>query len=198
MELRSDRKAAGIVALVGSAGGLTAVESVLSRLPADLPSRSSSSGTSCTTGRVTPRFILARHTPLVVKEAEDGDVLEGAHVYVASPDAHLLVQAGGILELDRKRAAVNFNRPSANVLLPSVVSAYDGRVVVAVLSGMGSDGASGAEEVHAAGGAVLAQDEASAVHHGMPAAAIATGAVDRVLAPTQIADAIIADVGAVA
>jgi two-component system chemotaxis response regulator CheB len=194
----SDRQGTGVVALVGSAGGLTAIEAVLSGLPPDLsvpilvllhlmhdrPSHAAA--------------ILARHTRLAVKEAAQGDRLEAGHVYVAPPDAHLRVLPDGTLEVDREGAAVNFQRPSANVLLRSVVEAYDGRAIVVVLSGMGSDGASGAEEVHAAGGTVFAQDEASAGHFAMPAAAIAKGAVDRVLSPTEIADAIVQVVGVTA
>ena len=194
----SDREGTGVVALVGSAGGLTAIEEVLAGLPPDLPvpvlvllhlmhDRPSHAAA-----------ILGRHTPLVVKEAAQGDGLEAGHVYVAPPDAHLRVLRDGTLELDHEGPAVNFQRPSANVLLRSVVEAYDGRAIVVVLSGMGSDGASGAEEVHAAGGTVFAQDEASAGHFAMPAAAIAKGAVDRVLPPGEIAGAIVEVVGAAA
>jgi chemotaxis response regulator CheB len=56
---------------------------------------------------------------------------------------------------------------------------------------MGSDGANGAEAIHLAGGTVFAQDEATALYNAMPAAAIATGAVDRVLSPPEIAEGIV-------
>src|ERR1043166_310417 len=153
----SDRQGTGVVALVGSAGGLPAIGAVLPAPPPDLPApvlvllhlmhdRPSHAAA-----------ILGRHTRLVVKEAAHGDRLEAGHVYVAPPDAHLRVISDGTLELDREGPPDNYQRPSANVLLRSVVEAYKGRAIAVVLSGMGSDGASGAEELHAAGGTVFAQ-----------------------------------------
>jgi two-component system chemotaxis response regulator CheB len=179
-----------VVALVGSAGGLTAIGSVLAGLPSDFPApvlvllhvmhdRPSHAAA-----------IFGRRTGLPVKEAEDGDRLEPGHVYIAPPDAHLRVRPGGVVELD-EGPAVGFQRPSANVLLASLVDEYDGRCLAVVLSGMGSDGAVGAAAVHAAGGTVFAQDEETALHFAMPAAAIAQGAVDRVLPADEIAGAIV-------
>ena len=60
----------------------------------------------------------------------------------------------------------------------------------AVLTGMGKDGAKGVQAIKAAGGLVLAQDEATSVIFGMPAEAIKTGAVDHVLGIDEIYPAI--------
>src|SRR5690242_17081858 len=100
-----DRQGTGVVALVGSAGGLTAIEAVLAGLPSDLPvpvlvllhlmhDRPSHAAA-----------ILGRHMRLVVKEAAHGDRLEAGHVYVAPPDAHLRVLSDGTLELYREGPA---------------------------------------------------------------------------------------------
>jgi len=60
-----------------------------------------------------------------------------------------------------------------------------------VFSGTGSDGAAGAVALKASGGVVVAQDEETSDYFGMPAAAIASGAVDRVLALDGIAAAVV-------
>ena len=124
-----------------------------------------------------------------MKQAEDGDKPQPGTVYIAPPDTHL------VLGIDRRlaliaSAPVRFQRPSADVLFESLAKHLDGTAVVIVLSGMGSDGADGAVAVKDAGGRVMAQDEASAEYFGMPGAAIATGAVDRVLPVGEIGAAL--------
>ena len=68
---------------------------------------------------------------------------------------------------------------------------YEGRCLAVVLSGTGIDGAAGSAAVKQAGGTVLAQDEATSEHFGMPGAAILTGAVDHVLPLREIGAAVI-------
>jgi len=180
-----------VVALVGSAGGLQAVGAVLGELPIDftaavvvclhlLPAHPSHLAR-----------ILGRETLLTVKQAQDGDVLEPRCVYVAPPDAHLVVQGDHSLSLDHS-PPVRFLRPNVNVLLDSLAEVYDGHYLAVVLTGTGADGANGASAVKAAGGHVLVQDKTTSEHFGMPSAAIAAGAVDRVLALEEIAPAVIA------
>jgi two-component system, chemotaxis family, protein-glutamate methylesterase/glutaminase len=179
-----------VVALVGSAGGIAAMERVLAELPADfgaavivvlhlMPDH--------------PSFlarILARRTELAVREASDGEVLDPGVVYVAPPDAHLLVTAEGTLRLETSEL-VHHVRPSADALLLSMARDYRGRCLVVVVSGSGVDGAEGAAAVHRAGGRVLAQDEATSEHFGMPGAAILAGAVDEVLPLDDIGPAVL-------
>ncbi len=143
--------------------------------------------------------ILDRSTALTVKQAEDGEIARPGTVYVAPTDTHLVIGAGRRLEL-LDSAPVRFQRPSANVLFQSLADHVDGAAVVIVLSGMGRDGADGAVAVKGAGGRVMAQDEASAEYFGMPGAAIATGAVDRVLPAAEIGPAlrVMVDSGAAA
>jgi len=177
-----------VVALVGSAGSLHAFREVLKPLPTDL------NASFVVIMHLQPGHesvlasILARATGMPVKQAEADDELEPAHVYVAPPDAHLLV-AGGRLDLDLG-PPIHFLRPSADVLLASLAGAFDGGSLAVVLSGAGSDGAAGVVAVKNAGGTVFAQDE-SAEYRGMPGAAIATGVVDRVLPLEQIPPAIV-------
>jgi two-component system chemotaxis response regulator CheB len=129
-----------------------------------------------------------------VKQAEHGDLMEEGTVYVAPPDAHLLVGADGALRLERSEL-VHHVRPSADALLLSIAKDYEGRCLAVVLSGTGIDGAAGAAAVKQAGGTVLAQDEATSEHFGMPGAAILTGAVDQVLPIIAIGTAVIDFIG---
>jgi two-component system, chemotaxis family, protein-glutamate methylesterase/glutaminase len=182
--------ARNLVAIVGSAGGIAAMERVLQPLPGNLPAA------VVIVLHLTPQHpsllarVLARKTELDVKEAQDGEALDAATVYVAPPDAHLLVTADGHLRLERSEL-VHHVRPSADALLLSIAHEYKGRCLAIVLSGTGVDGAAGAAAVHAAGGIVVAQDEATAEHFGMPGAAILTGGVDEVLALDDIGSAVI-------
>jgi two-component system, chemotaxis family, protein-glutamate methylesterase/glutaminase len=179
-----------LVAIVGSAGGIAAMERVLQPLPHDLPAA------VVIVLHLTPQHpsllarVLARKTDLDVREAQDGEALDAATVYVAPPDTHLLVTADGCLRLERSEL-VHHVRPSADALLLSIAHEYKGRCLAIVLSGTGVDGAAGAAAVHAAGGIVVAQDEATAEHFGMPGAAILTGGVDEVLPLDDIGSAVI-------
>jgi len=185
-----DTRLTDIVAIVGSAGGINAMERVLARLPADL------NAAVLIVLHLTPEHpsllarILARRTDMNVREAADGDGLERGTVYVAPPDAHLLVTADGGLRLERSEL-VHHVRPSADALLLSIAHEYRGRCFAVVLSGTGIDGAAGAAAVHQAGGWVVAQDQVTSEHFGMPGAAILAGGVDAVLSLEEIGPAVV-------
>ena len=184
------RAADQVVALVGSAGGLRGFARVLEQLPDDLGAAVVVVMHLQAAHPSLLATILGRSSHLPVKEAEGGDLLEGGHVYVAPPDAHLLVRPDGSLKLETT-PPVHFLRPSADVLLESLADAYAADCMAIVFSGTGTDGAAGAVALKASGGVVLAQDEESSDYFGMPSAAIASGAVDRVLALDQIAGAVV-------
>ena len=185
-----DTPLCNVVAIVGSAGGIAAMENVLERLPADL------NAAVLIVLHLTPEHpsllaqVLARKTALAVREATDGDALQPSTVYVAPPNAHLLATADGRLRLERSEV-VHHVRPSADALLLSIAHEYRGRCLAVVLSGTGIDGAAGAAAVHQVGGIVVAQDEATSQHFGMPGAAILAGGVDEVLALDEIGSAVI-------
>jgi two-component system chemotaxis response regulator CheB len=174
-----------VVALASSAGGVTALSTVLGALPADLPVP------VLVVQHLDPRHetviadVLGRRTTLRVKLAREGDATEPGVVYVAPPDRHLLAQPDGTLTLSATEL-VHFVRPSADLLFESVAGAYGDRAIAVVLTGSGSDGSMGVRAVHARGGTVIVQDLASAEFHGMPRAAAETGVADFVLPLEEI------------
>jgi two-component system chemotaxis response regulator CheB len=176
------------VALVASAGGFTALVTVLSALPTGFPAalvvlQHLSPNRPSRLGE-----LLARRCHLPVTDAADGARLQGGVVTVAVPGKHLTVTPERTVALTTS-PPVHSSRPSADVLLCSI-AACGARAIAVVLSGYGADGAEGAAAVHRRGGTVIAQDQASAEAWGMPGAAVATGTVDRVLSAREIAAAL--------
>jgi len=179
-----------VVALAASAGGLTALSSVLADLPAGFPAG------ILVVQHLDPRHrslmadILSRRTHLEVKQAEDGDRLAGGRVYIAPPNRHLLLNGDGSLSLTQTEL-VHFVRPSADLLFESVAAGYKDRAIAVVLSGSGGDGSMGVKAIKKMGGTVLAQDQRTSEFFGMPGAAIDSGSVDFVLPLVEIAPALV-------
>jgi len=179
-----------VVALAASIGGLTAISTVLSALPADFPAA------ILVVQHLSPNFpsqlpeILSQRTALRVKPAATGDVLRPGTVYVAVPDRHLLVQPNGMLLLS-DAPKMNFVRPAADKLFMSVAATYQSRAIAVVLTGSGSDGALGVLSVKRHEGIAIAQDQSTSEFFNMPEAAIATGQVDWVLPVEAIASMLI-------
>ena len=109
---------------------------------------------------------------LPVREAADKDPLAGGGIWFAPPDYHLLVEASNALALSVDEA-VNFSRPSIDVLFESAAQAFGKGLLAVVLTGANNDGAEGAETVRRHGGLVAVQSPASAEIAIMPEAAIA-------------------------
>jgi len=174
-----------VVALVASAGGLKALTEVLGPLPADFPAA------LVVVQHMAPLLpshlaaILTRRTCLAVQYAVDGACLRPGHVYLAVPDKHLRIREDGTLSFT-DTVRVHFVRPSADQLFESMASSCRGRGIGVVLTGTGSDGATGVLAIKHHGGVVIAQDEPTSEFFGMPGAAIATGGVDFVLPLAQI------------
>lgn len=115
-----------------------------------------------------------------VKEAEPGEIVQPGLLYVCPGSHHLRLSPTGRITLD-DGPRISGYRPCADVTLETV-SAFAGPMTIGVvLTGMGNDSARGVAAVKAAGGHVIAQDEATCIIFGMPAEAIRTGCVDQVL-----------------
>jgi two-component system chemotaxis response regulator CheB len=179
-----------IVAIASSAGGISALRSVLSCLPPDFPAP------IVIVQHLDPRHrslmadILSRDTHLQVHQAREGESIRPGHVYIAPPNRHLLISGDRTVMLVDSEL-VHFVRPSADLLFESVAACCKAGVIAIVLTGTGSDGAMGVSAVKRMGGTVIAQDEASSEFFGMPGAAIATGNVDFVLGLDEIAPALL-------
>jgi two-component system chemotaxis response regulator CheB len=137
---------------------------------------------------------LSTSCPQRVRIAEHGDALSAGVVYLAPGDRHLLVTRRGTLALSSAPAVGGF-RPSGTLLFESGSEYYGAQAVGVLLTGMGEDGAVGLAALRKAGSVTIAQDEASSVVYGMPAAAVALGAVEQVLPVREIAGEIRALLG---
>jgi two-component system chemotaxis response regulator CheB len=182
---------ASVVALAASTGGPAALFRVLSELPADFP----------------VPLLVVQHIalgfgpglaswlksagPLPVKVAQDGEVLKPGHVYLAPDDRHLGVHRDGRAEVSGAAPIQGF-RPSATWLFRSVARAYGAASLATVLTGMGQDGLEGIRELHAAGGRVLAQDEATSVVYGMPGVVVGAGLAHEVVPLASVAPRLMA------
>jgi len=122
-------------------------------------------------------------------EARDGDMLRAGHILLAPGDRHLLVETAGTGLRVRLSDGPpeNYCRPSVDPMLRSAAAACGGRVLVAMLTGMGRDGLDGTRCVVEAGGAAVAQDEATSVVWGMPGAIAQAGLCHAVLPLPRIA-----------
>ncbi|HEY4332662.1 MAG TPA: chemotaxis protein CheB, partial [Ilumatobacteraceae bacterium] len=125
-----------------------------------------------------------------VAYARDGETVASAsgRVVMAPPDRHLVVD-GGRMRLT-KEPERHSCRPSVDVLFESIARQYGPSAIGCLLTGMGRDGASGLGAIRAAGGATIAQDEASSVVYGMPREAALIGAAESVLPLQHIATAV--------
>ena len=139
---------------------------------------------------------LDRLTAFAAREAAGGEEPAPGEVLVAAGGSHLEVEAAAGRVRTRVVRARPGDRfvPSVDRLFESAAKAYGAGLLAVVLTGMGDDGARGVLAVKGAGGSVVAESERTAVIHGMPAQAIRTGAVDRVLPLPEIAEAIRAGV----
>jgi two-component system, chemotaxis family, protein-glutamate methylesterase/glutaminase len=113
---------------------------------------------------------LARLSKRPVREAQDGEEVNAGTIYVAPGGKHMkVVRRDGVagIALD-DGALVNFCKPAVDPMFTSAAAVWGSKVLALVLTGMGSDGLSGAKAVTDAGGNVMAQDEATSVIWGMP------------------------------
>jgi two-component system chemotaxis response regulator CheB len=137
--------------------------------------------------------LLAEHisktSGMPCAEAKDGEAIRPGHIHLAPGDYHLIAEKGAngnILRLTQD-AQENYCRPAVDPMLRSLVPLYGPRLLVIILTGMGTDGCKGAQGVVAAGGSVIAQDEETSVVWGMPGAVATAGVCSAVLPISDIA-----------
>ena len=130
--------------------------------------------------------LFAARCAVPVREAEDKMPVEPGTVYFAPPDYHLLIDRGPSLALSADEA-VNYSRPSIDVLFETAADRYGSRLAAIVLTGANADGASGLEAVKRAGGITIVQNPATASSSTMPAEALRRVVADFVLPLDHIA-----------
>src|SRR5467141_174908 len=136
---------------------------------------------------------LARSSQRPAREAIDGEIVKAGQIYLAPGGRHMRVARHGadvVIALD-VGPRVNFCKPAVDPLFSSAIDVWQGGVLAVVLTGMGSDGMRGGKEIVAAGGNVIAQDEASSVVWGMPGAAANAGICAAILPLNQIASKLV-------
>jgi two-component system chemotaxis response regulator CheB len=169
-----------IVGVAASTGGPAALHRLLTELPASFPAP------ILIVQHIAIGFAeglaawLNRAGQLRVKLATHDERLVAGMVYLAPDDRQLGVTGAGYAQVIEAPPVETF-RPSATYLFGSLASGYGASAIGVVLTGMGNDGAAGLVRLHAAGGTVIAQDEASSVVFGMPRAAVQASCVDSLL-----------------
>jgi two-component system CheB/CheR fusion protein len=181
-----------VVAVGASAGGITALRSLLQAMPGhpnlavvvllhQPPDRLSHLAE-----------LLGKWAAMPVREAADGVRLVPDHLYVALPGHALTLEQGVFVTHPRAEQGLRPGLDTIDTFFESLALDLGTRAIGVVLSGTGTDGTAGVVRIKQAGGMVLVQDPASALHDGMPKAAIATGAADRVLPPDALARELVA------
>jgi two-component system, chemotaxis family, protein-glutamate methylesterase/glutaminase len=182
-----------VVAIGVSTGGPNALAEIFAHLPAEFPVP------ILIVQHMPPMFTrllaerLSAQSPIRVQEASSGAVLKAGEAWVAPGDHHMIVTRDGLQYrlLTHQDPPENCCRPSVDVLLRSVAQSYGADSLTVILTGMGQDGLRGCESLRAAGGQVLAQDEATSIVWGMPGYVAQAGLAERVLPLPMIAGEIV-------
>ena len=183
-----------IVVVGASAGGLKALQQLVSYLSADLPAAVLVTTHLAPTVPSKVAAVLRKAGSLPAHTAADGMSFKPGHIYTAMPDRHLLVDDGDVLRLSRGPRE-NRVRPAVDALFRSAARWCGPRVVGVVLSGSLDDGAAGLAAIVECGGAALVQDPADAMFDGMPRAALGVVPGAGVGTPAQLARKIIESTG---
>ena len=173
-----------VIAIGASAGGLTALDNLVSQLPKTL------NASVFIVQHMAPEStaqalleLLGQHA-LPVKLAEDGELFKKSTVYIARPDHHLLIKKNKMLVT--KGARENRFRPGIDPLLRSAAVNHGPNAIGVILTGMLNDGSVGLNAIQRCGGATIVQDPADAAYPDMPQAALETTAVDHCVPLAQI------------
>ncbi len=182
------------VLLIGSStGGPQALTTLLEKLPAAIDH-----GPVLIAQHMPPTFttVLAEHLSRVAgrgaHEGEDGEPVLAGGIYVAPGGRHMRVvqDRDGVRIVLGTDPPINFCKPAVDALFSSAATVWGAASLAVVLTGMGCDGTRGAADIVAAGGSVIAQDEATSVVWGMPRSAAQAGLCSAVLPLGRIADTV--------
>jgi two-component system, chemotaxis family, protein-glutamate methylesterase/glutaminase len=183
MAARRPAARADVVAIGASVGGPNALMDLLPRFSSDFPVP------ILIVQHMPPNFTkflaarLASKCQVHVAEGSLDQVITPGHAWIAPGDLHMSVERKGdeVRIVTRRGLPVNSCRPAADVLFRSVAEVYGVHALAVVMTGMGQDGFRGCQVINAAGGQVIAQDEATSVVWGMPGYVVRGGIADRIL-----------------
>ncbi|MEM7555162.1 MAG: chemotaxis protein CheB [Cyanobacteria bacterium P01_A01_bin.84] len=181
-----------VVGIGASAGGLSALKQLFDHLPTN------SGAAFVVIQHLSPDFkslmkeLLQRHTGMPVHRVTQGMELKPNSIYLIPPAQNLILE-GNLLQLKARKKDINhkheINFP-IDLFFISLAENYQEKSIGVILSGSGSDGNRGLRAINEAGGISLVQDPKTAEFNGMPNSAIATGVVNQVLAPPELAQLI--------
>jgi len=182
-----------LLVIGSSTGGPQALREVLTALPQDfaLP--------IIITQHMPPMFtpMLAKHiakdTGRPCAEATDGGLIERGHTYIAPGDFHVTIDKQNDRMITRlnQEEPEHYCRPSVNPMFRSAAQWYGKSLLGMMLTGIGEDGIEGTKTLVENNGYMLAQDEASSVVWGMPAAVVREGYAHQILPLKEMAAAIL-------
>jgi len=181
-----------LLAIGTSTGGPVALQQVLTQLPENFPLP----------------IILVQHMPstftpafsqrldklcaIHVKQADDGDILKPGTAYLAPGGKQMLLVGSNLnpkLKINDGDQSLTY-KPSVDVTLTSIAAIFPNETLAIIMTGMGADGRNGAVLLNQKGSTIWAQDEASCVVYGMPAAVTEAGVVDKILPLSDIGSSI--------
>ena len=194
-EIAAEIRLPDLVLIGASTGGIAALETVLMAFPADCPP-------TLVVQHIRDGFVPGlvhrlnmRCRPRVMEAQHAMPLHRGTIYFAADAERHLTVSGKATPRCTLLATApCHGHRPAVDPLFDSALSWGDG-VSAALLTGMGTDGASGLGSLRKAGAHTIAQDRATSIVWGMPGAAVAAGAAAAVLPLEKIGPALLAGHG---
>lgn len=184
MKEANQQKYRYIVGIGASAGGLEALQKLLTELP------SNTGFPYIIVQHLSPDYksllgeILGKYTEMPVVQAEDGMELVENKVYVIQPGKNMVIQNGKLLLTNQNPKELNL---PIDMFFRSLAAEAGANAIAIVLSGTGSDGTNGIKAIKENDGMVIVQDLETSRFDGMPRSAMRTGPVDAQISPEEIA-----------
>ena len=182
--MKPDKKYQAVV-IGSSAGGLSALSSLLTLLPADYPVPVVIVQHRSKDQRELLEEVLQNKCRIRIKQADEKEPVQGGMVYLAPPDYHLLIETDQTFSLSSDEKVL-YSRPAIDVLFESAAVVYREQLVGIILTGANGDGASGIATIKKYGGLTIAQDPCEAQFPVMPKASIATQKINYVWPLSEI------------
>ena len=173
-----------VVGIGASAGGLEALQQLLTFLPGNTGMAFIIIQHLAPNHKSMLADILGKYTVMPVVEATDGVVIERNHIYMIPPRYNLDIETDHLRLTEYDYTKINH---PVDIFFRSLANNYENRAVAVILSGTGSDGTNGIRSIKEKNGMIIVQNPDSCKFDGMPRSAISTGFVDLIQNPDSIA-----------